>query len=108
MMNNISSALNAYQQALSRVGNASQAVVEKAETTKASGFQSMVENAISNVEQITRSAEESTLAGLVGKADIQDVVLAVSNAEVALETVVAVRDTAIKAYKEIMQMTIQS
>jgi flagellar hook-basal body complex protein FliE len=39
-----------------------------------------------------------------GKADIQDVVLAVSNAEVALETVVAVRDTAIKAYKEIMSM----
>ena len=45
-------------------------------------------------------------AGIAGKADIQDVVLAVSNAEMALETVVAVRDTAIKAYKEIMQMTV--
>ena len=69
MTNSISSALNAYQQALVRIGS-----------------------------QIP--AEETA------KADIQDVVLAVSNAEMALETVVAVRDTAIKAYKEIMQMTV--
>ena len=55
---------------------------------------------------MTKDAEQASLAGIIGKADIQDVVLAVSNAEVALETVVAVRDTAIKAYKEIMQMTI--
>ncbi len=66
----------------------------------------MVENAVSNAEKVTRNAEQMSLAGLTGKADIQDVVMAVSNAEVALETVVAVRDTAIKAYKEIMQMTI--
>ena len=46
------------------------------------------------------------MQGIAGKADIQDVVLAVSNAEMALETVVAVRDTAIKAYEEIMQMTV--
>ena len=72
----------------------------------AGSFQSMVENAVSDAEKVTRNAEQMSLAGLTGKADIQDVVMAVSNAEVALETVVAVRDTAIKAYKEIMQMTI--
>ena len=66
----------------------------------------MVETAVSDAEKVTRNAEKMSLAGLTGKADIQDVVMAVSNAEVALETVVAVRDTAIKAYKEIMQMTI--
>jgi len=107
-VNNISSALNAYQQALSRIGNAAQATTIKTEPVvkNEGGFQSMVEKAINSAEQISRSAEETSLAGLTGKADIQDVVMAVSNAELALETVVAVRDTAIKAYKEIMQMSI--
>ena len=44
--------------------------------------------------------------GIQGKADIQDVVLAVSNAEMALNTVVSVRDTAIKAYNSIISMPI--
>ena len=55
---------------------------------------------------MSKQSEAVTLKGITGKADIQDVVLAVSNAEIALETVVAVRDTAIKAYKEIMSMPI--
>ncbi len=106
-MNNISSALNAYQQALSRISNTAQTMPSKVENVSPAGsFQSMVENAVSDAEKVTRNAEQMSLAGLTGKADIQDVVMAVSNAEVALETVVAVRDTAIKAYKEIMQMTI--
>ena len=107
-MNNISSALNAYQQALSRIGNAAKAttITTAENTAPQNSFQSMVTTAIQGAEKSARSAEEASLAGLAGKADIQDVVLAVSNAEVALETVVAVRDTAIKAYKEIMQMTI--
>ena len=107
-MTNISSALNAYQQALSRIGNAAQAttITTAEKETPKDDFQTMVATAISGAEKITSHAEEASLSGLIGKADIQDVVLAVSEAEVALETVVAVRDTAIKAYKEIMQMTI--
>ena len=107
-MNNISSALNAYQQALSRIGNAAKAttITTAQNETPKNQFQNMVTKAINEAEQITQTAEETSIAGLAGKADIQDVVLAVSNAEVAVETVVAFRDTAIKAYKEIMQMTI--
>ena len=107
-MNNISSALNAYQQALSRIGNAAQAttITTAENTSPKETFQTMVKTAVNDAEKMTQNAEETSLAGIIGKADIQDVVLAVSNAEVALETVVAVRDTAIKAYKEIMQMTI--
>ncbi len=102
-MNNISSALNAYQQALGRIG----AQTPAAEKTAApQGFQDMVEEAVENAVDISKKSEAMTLSGMTGKADIQDVVLAVSNAEIALETVVAVRDTAIKAYKEIMSMPI--
>ena len=41
-----------------------------------------------------------------GTADIQEVVMAVSNAEVALQTVVAVRDKVVSAYQDILQMPI--
>lgn len=64
----------------------------------------MVRSAIENTVDAQNQAEKVTIAGIQGKADIQDVVLAVANAETALETVVAVRDTAIKAYNTIMQM----
>ena len=105
-MNNISSALNAYQAALIRIGAQTPTEeVSKAATPK-SEFQSMVHNAIDKAVEVNKHAEAVTMQGIAGKADIQDVVLAVSNAEVALETVVAVRDTAIKAYKEIMQMPV--
>lgn len=106
MTNNISSALNAYQQALSRIG-AKMPVEENAQVSSGqSDFQTMVENALTNAVDINKKAESLSMQGIAGKADIQDVVLAVANAEMALETVVAVRDTAIKAYKEIMQMTV--
>ena len=92
MTNSISSALNAYQQALVRIGSQ----IPAEETAKASStqsdFQSMVTNALNSAVDLNKNAEAVTMA--------------VSNAEMALETVVAVRDTAIKAYKEIMQMTV--
>ena len=105
MSNNISSALNAYQQALGRIG-AKLPAEETSKSAKASGFQDMVQDAITNTVDLSKKAENLSMQGIAGKADIQDVVLAVANAETALETVVAVRDTAIKAYKEIMQMPV--
>lgn len=103
MSNDISSALGAYQQALSRIGSKMPAKAE--ETAPKVGFQEMVKDALTTAVDVSKKGENLTLQGIAGKADIQDVVLAVSNAENVLETVVVVRDTAIKAYKEIMQMT---
>ena len=40
----------------------------------------------------------------VGKADLNDVVQAVTNAEVTLQTVTAVRDKVLNAYQEILRM----
>ena len=105
MVSNISSALNAYQQALGRISAQEQKGVVETEKTEAS-FGNMVKNIIEDTTELNKQAETMTLKGIQGKADIQDVVLAVANAETALETVVAVRDTAIKAYNTIMQMLI--
>ncbi len=107
MINNISGALNAYQQALSRISGQEQKTGSKpVEVNSGAGFGDMVKAAVEDTANLHKQAEATTLMGIQGKADIQDVVLAVSSAEMALETVVAVRDTAIKAYNTIMQMPI--
>ncbi len=108
MINNVSSALNAYQQALTRMNTATEATTITPLTNEStdSSFGNMVQEATQNVVSLHEVAEATSIAGIDGKASIQDVVLAVSNAEVALETVVALRDTAIQAYNTIIQMTI--
>lgn len=104
MVNNISSALNAYQQALSRIGG--NVPAEQPKPTINNEFQNMVKSAVEDAVDLSKAGESMTLRGIQGKADIQDVVLAVSNAEMALNTVVSVRDTAIKAYNTIISMPI--
>lgn len=103
-INNISSALNAYQTALNRIGV--KMPVQEQASVSPSGFQDMVRDSISKAVELGKTSEATAIQGIQGKADIQDVVLAVSNAEMALETVVAVRDTAIKAYQTIINMSI--
>lgn len=104
MINNISSALNAYQTALSRIGG--QTPVAEPKAAPASNFGDMVKSSLENAVDLGRKSEMMTIAGIQGKADVQDVVLAVSNAEIALDTVVAFRDTAVKAYQSILNMQI--
>ena len=106
MVNSVTNALNAYQTALNRINNTpatpkAQPLNEPKET-----FGQVLSNIVENAVDSQKQAEITTINGIAGKADIQDVVLAISNAEQALETVVAVRDTAIKAYNSIMQMNI--
>jgi len=53
-----------------------------------------------------RTAETVSAGAVAGNADLVDVVTAVSNAEMVLESVTAVRDRVISAYQEIMRMPI--
>ena len=46
------------------------------------------------------------MAGIAKQAELADVITAVSNAEVTLQTVVAIRDRVIQAYQDIMRMPI--
>ena len=56
--------------------------------------------------QSSRNAEVQMKAQVQGKADLVDVVTAISSAETSLQTVIAVRDQVIQAYQQIMQMPI--
>lgn len=74
--------------------------------TGGGGFGDLVKNAMNEVMQSSRQAETQMKAQVQGKAELLDVVTAISSAEASLETVMAVRDQVISAYQEIMRMPI--
>ena len=69
-------------------------------------FARMVQGAIDNAVQSSRVAENQMSAQVQGKAQLVDVVTAISSAQASLQTVMAVRDEVISAYQQIMQMQI--
>jgi flagellar hook-basal body complex protein FliE len=72
----------------------------------ANGFAAMVGNAAQDAMQSLHQAEATTASGVAGHTDVQGVVQALSNAEVTLQTVVAVRDKVLGAYSDIMHMSV--
>lgn len=70
------------------------------------GFGDILKSAMSDVMKSTKTAETQMAAQVHGKAELVDVVTAISAAESSLETVMAIRDQVINAYQEIMRMPI--
>src|SRR5262245_20393304 len=70
------------------------------------GFADILKSAISDAVGTSKHAEHQMAAQVAGKAELVDVVTAISAAEASLETVMAVRDQVISAYQEIMRMPI--
>jgi len=74
---------------------------------KAGGeFGEMVAQAAKSTISTLKEGEAASLQAIAGKADLGQVVLAVSNAEASLQTAVAVRDRVIQAYLDIIRMPI--
>jgi len=71
-----------------------------------SGFAAMVRSALSDAVVAGRESERLSLAAVAEQADLSQVVTAVAEAETMLNTVVAVRDRVVEAYKDIMRMPI--
>jgi flagellar hook-basal body complex protein FliE len=70
------------------------------------GFGDILKNALNDAVQTSRNAEAQMTAQVQGKADLVDVVTALSSAQASLQTVLAVRDQVIAAYQQVMQMQI--
>ena len=68
------------------------------------GFQNFLTQAIDNTVSVTANAETTALNAVAGQANLVDVATAVTNAEMVVETVVAVRDKVISAYNDIIRM----
>lgn len=69
-------------------------------------FAGMVRQFAGGAAETARAAEGKMMQAAAGRADLVEVVTAISESEAALETLVAVRDKVIAAYEEIMRMPI--
>lgn len=69
-------------------------------------FSDMVGEALSGAVNTGKAAEGISAKAVAGEAELTDVVTAVTNAEVTLQTVIAVRDKVVAAYQEIARMPI--
>lgn len=93
--------------AMSRLANRGpEAQSHKVDGAAGQDFGEMLRDQVKSVVEQGNSAEGKQADLLAGKADMIDVVTAVSETEVALETMVSVRDRVIAAYEEIMRMPI--
>ncbi len=102
MTANIAGTLSAYANTAARDGAAS--LAPRDEKVPGTDFASLVKDAASSAIAAGQRSEQVTMEALAGQADLTEVVVAVTNAEVTLQTVVAIRDRVIQAYQEIIRM----
>ena len=69
-------------------------------------FGELVKQLAGSFSQTMHASDAQSQAMVAGKANIIDVVTAVAESEVAVDTLVSVRDKVISAYEEIMKMPI--
>jgi flagellar hook-basal body complex protein FliE len=94
--------------------NASRLIGEQAgiSSTVSSGgaqgadFGKLLSENLQGVVDAGKQSDKMSLDLLAGKANVVDVVTAVSQTEIAMESMVAIRDKVISAYEEIMRMPI--
>jgi flagellar hook-basal body complex protein FliE len=66
----------------------------------------VLKEAVGGVLDAGRKSDAQTVAMASGKANVMDVVTAVAETDVAVSTLVSVRDKVIAAYEDIMKMAI--
>jgi flagellar hook-basal body complex protein FliE len=69
-------------------------------------FGDVLKEAVGGVLDAGHKSDAQTVAMAAGKANVMDVVTAVAETDVAVSTLVSVRDKVIAAYEDVMKMTI--
>ncbi len=101
---NVANAAAAYAVRQVTSGKPNQAAEPAASTQ--GNFAQLVKSAVGDAVSSSQQSEAVSLQALVDPGDIGSVVTAVTNAEVTLQTVVAVRDKVVQAYQDILRMPI--
>ena len=103
---NIAKAADLYNQA-QKTGIATNTIPDQeSQAPNNNQFSGLVSSYLERANEIGKRSEEMSIKGIQDEANITDVVTAVSEAEVTLQTVVAIRDKVVEAYKEILRMPI--
>jgi len=103
------SAISAYTAAaklIAEQGQAGAAGAAGGDPTGGTSFTAVLKEALASVSELGHKSDTQTRALANGKSDMVNVVTAVSETEVAIDAVVAVRDKVIAAYEDIMKMPI--
>jgi flagellar hook-basal body complex protein FliE len=100
---NFTQAIAAYAEAASKVGKG-EAVPDSGQAT--TSFADLLTQATSGAVDTARAGEQISMHAVANQAELNEIVTAVTNAELTLQTVVAVRDRIIQAYQEIIRMPI--
>lgn len=104
---NISQALNAYQRAARQsMGGATSSSPAETKAVAGDEFGDLVRGAIAEARKIGERSEKLSIDAINDKADITQVVTAVAEAEMTLQTVVNIRDKVLEAYNDIIRMPV--
>ena len=104
-INSIADAISAYSNAAKSLGSGAKTEGSSAGGDIGTDFASLLKDGAKAAIDSGKKSEEMSKQAITGKADIPDVVAAVSNAELTLQTVVAVRDKVVSAYNDILKMS---
>lgn len=92
--------------ALTKLQNAATGGAAPADNAGGPSFGDVLKTSLQGAINAQHTSEKVSAASLVGKADMTEVLQAVNNAEIALNTVLAVRDRVVNAYESIMRTQI--
>jgi len=102
-MANITDATGAYSNALNQLKKATGAGSGE---NSGAAFGDLLRQSLQTAVETQHKGEQVSGAALAGKADMTDALQAITNAEMALNTVLAVRDKVIQAYEQVMRTPI--
>jgi flagellar hook-basal body complex protein FliE len=73
-------------------------------TVSRSDYGDIIKEAVSRIDGLEKNANKSVMDLLNGEAEIHETMIALQKADVSMRLMLAVRNKAIEAYKEIMHM----
>ena len=76
------------------------------QTSGGPSFSALLKDAVGSVMEAGKKSDAQTVAMASGKSNVMDVVTAVAETDVAVSTLVSVRDRVIQSYEDIMKMPI--
>lgn len=100
---NFSEAVAAYNRAVRQMGGSG---LDSRDAAKGDDFAAALREVAESSLGALQAGETQTLEAAVGQADLTQVVMAVTQAEMTLETVVTLRDKVIQAYQDVINMPI--
>jgi flagellar hook-basal body complex protein FliE len=80
--------------------------VDSGEQATGGGFGGALQRALEGVVETGHQADAQAMTAIAGGGNLTEVVTAVSRAELALQSTVAIRDRVVQAYQDIMRMPI--